>query len=141
MTMSALSDFLESAMLQSIFNGVSFTEPDTWVSLYTDDPGDDDSGTEVSGGAYARVRVYVQAGGSPDWNTAVVDGIGYLVDNEEDITFPTATVAWGTVTHFGIHDAATVGNLLFHGVLDASQVVGIGGIFKFLAGDLNLRLE
>lgn len=139
--MSALSDHLESDLLDEILNGVNYVAPDIWASLYTSNPGDDDSGTEVSGGSYARVRVYANGGGTPDWDLAVVDGIGYLVDNSDDITFPTATVAWGTVTHFGIHDAATVGNLLFHGVLDASQVVGIGGIFKFLAGDLNLRLE
>lgn len=139
--MGAISDYAESALLQEIFNGVNFVAPNTWVSLYTTDPTDADSGTEVSGGSYARVRVYAQAGGSPDWNTAVVDGIGYLVDNEEAITFPTATVAWGTVTHFGVHDALTLGNLLYHGVLDSSQVVGIGGIFKFQVGDLNLRLE
>ena len=139
--MSALSDYLESDLLNEIFNAIAFVAPDTWVSLYTTDPTDADSGTEVSGGSYARQRVYANAGGTPDWNIAVVDGIGYLVDNEEDITFPTATVAWGTVSHFGIHNAVSGGDLLFHGVLDASQVVGIGGIFKFLAGDLNLRLE
>lgn len=139
--MSAISDYAESALLQEIFNGVNFVAPDTWVSLYTTDPTDADSGTEVSGGSYARVRVYAQAGGSPDWNTAVVDGVGYLVDNEEDVVFPTATAAWGTVTHFGIHDASSGGNLLYHGVLDSSQVVGDGGIFKFLVGQLNLKLE
>lgn len=139
--MSALSDYLESDLLDEVFNGVAFTAPDTWVSLYTTDPTDADSGTEVSGGAYARQRVYANGGGSPDWELAVVDGIGYLVENSDDIVFPTATVAWGTVTHFGVHDAITAGNLLFHGVLDASQVVGIGGIFKFLAADLDFRLE
>lgn len=139
--MAALSDHAEENLLNLVFNKDAFTGPDTYVSLYTTDPTDADSGTEVSGGAYARVLVYDNLSGTPDWNLAVVDGIGYLVDNSDDITFPTATVAWGTVTHFGIHDAATLGNLLFHGVLDSSQVVGIGGIFKFLAGDLELRLE
>lgn len=139
--MSALSDYLESDLLDFIFNKDAYTGPTTYVSLYTTDPTDADSGTEVSGGAYARVLVYDNGSGTPDWDLAVVDGIGYLVDNSDDITFPTATVAWGTVTHFGIHDAITAGNLLFHGVLDSSQVVGIGGIFKFLAGDLELRLE
>ena len=71
----------------------------------------------------------------------MVDGIGYLVDNSDDITFPAATVAWGTVTHFAVHDAVTGGNLLFHATLDSSQVVGIGGIFKFLIGECNWRLE
>lgn len=139
--MSALSDHLEQDLLDAIFNEQAFTSPSTWVSLYTDSPGDDDSGTEVSGGSYARQRVYENGGGTPDWDLAAVDGIGYLVDNSDDITFPTATVAWGTVTHFAVHDAVSGGNLLYHGVLDSSQVVGIGGIFKFLTGDLNLRLE
>lgn len=139
--MSALSDYLENALLGLILNKDAFTGPDTWVSLYTTDPTDADSGTEVSGGSYARQRVYDNGSGSPDWNIATVDGIGYLVDNSDDITFPTATVAWGTVTHVGIHDAVTGGNLLFHGVLTASQVVGIGGIFKFLVGELDARLE
>lgn len=139
--MSAISDYAESALLQEIFNGTNFVPPDTWVSLYTTDPTDADTGTEVSGGSYARVRVYAQAGGSPDWNTAVVDGIGYLVDNSDDVTFPTATASWGTVTHFGIHDAVTAGNLLFHGSLTSSKTVGDGDTFKFPVGDLNLRLE
>ena len=139
--MSKLSDYLESDLLDEVFNGVAYAAPDTWASLYTDDPTDADTGTEVSGGSYARVRVYANGGGSPDWNLAVVDGIGYLVDNSDDIVFPTATAAWGTVTHFAVHDAITGGNLLFHGVLDSSQVVGDGGIFKFLVGDLKFRLE
>lgn len=139
--MSALSNYLESHLLDEIFNAVGYVAPSTWVSLYTTDPTDADSGAEVSGGSYARVRVYANAGGSPDWAAAVVDGIGYLVDNTDDIVFPTATGAWGTVTHFGVHDAITAGNLLFHGALASSQVVGVGGIFKFLVGDLDFRLE
>jgi hypothetical protein len=46
-----------------------------------------------------------------------------------------------TDAHVGIFDAITGGNLLHHTILDSSQVVGDGGIFKFLAGALELRLE
>lgn len=139
--MSKFSNYLEAALLGAIFNKDTFTPPDTHVSLYTSDPTDADTGTEVSGGAYTRMRVYDNGSGTPDWNVAVVDGVGYLVDNNDEITFPTATVAWGTVTHFGIHDAATAGNLLYHGALESPHVIGIGGIFKFQVGDLNLRTE
>ena len=140
--MAALSDYLESALLQEIFNKVAFTAPTTiYVSLYTDSPADDDSGTEVSGGSYARELVDVNGGASPTWDTAVVDGVGYLVDNTHDITFTTATASWGTVSHFGIHDAVSGGNLLFHGALTASKAVGDGDTFKFPAGDLDLKLE
>jgi hypothetical protein len=140
--MAALSDYLEQKLLDHVFNEVVFSVPTTvYVSLYTTDPTDADTGTEVSGGAYARVLVNENGGGSPAWDLAVVDGIGYLVDNGNDITFPTATASWGTVTHFGIHDASTLGNLLFHGALTVSKPVGDGDTFKFPVGDLDCRLE
>jgi hypothetical protein len=140
--MSKLSNYLEQKLLDHIYNEVALSVPTTtYVALYTTDPTDANTGTEVSGGSYARVLVNENGGGSPAWDLAVVDGIGYKVDNANDITFPTATAAWGTVTHVGILDAITGGNLLHHTILDSSQVVGDGGIFKFLAGTLELRLE
>jgi hypothetical protein len=140
--MSKLSNYGEQKLLDHVYNEVALPVPTTiYVALYTSDPTDADTGTEVSGGSYARVLVNQSGGGSPEWNLAVVDGIGYKVDNQDDITFPTATAAWGTVTHVGLRDASTGGNLLHHTILDSSQVVGIGGIFKFLAGALELRLE
>ena len=98
-------------------------------------------GTEVSGGGYARVLVNPSGGGAPEFNIAVTDGDGKLVDNADSITFPTATAAWGTITHFGAKDAATGGNLLHHGALDEPQVVNTGGTLKIAAGDLKLRME
>lgn len=139
--MSAMSNYLEAALLDALVNEVAFTSPSTWISLYTSDPTDADSGTEVTGGSYARVRIYENAGGSPDWTLAAVDGIGYGVENDDDVTFPTATASWGVVTHFGIHDAATSGNLLYHGALDESKTVGIDDVFKITAGNLQLRME
>lgn len=139
--MAALSNYLENALMEEIFNGHAFTPPATYVSLYTDSPGDDDSGTEVSGGAYERKLVNVAGGSAPAWNDAAVDGTSYLVDNAGVITFPTATASWGTVSHFGIHDAASTGNLLFHGALTASKAVGDGDTFTFPVGDLNLKLD
>ncbi len=140
--MSALSDYLEAKYLDHTYNGVAFTSPSTiYLALYTSDPTDADVGTEVSGGSYARVRIYANGGGSPDFNLAVTDGVGKLVDNDDDITFPTATAPWGTITHFGLRDAASGGNLLHHGALDEAQVVGTGGVFKIAAGDLKLRME
>jgi len=139
--MAALSNYLENALLGLLFNDDAFSAPDTYVALYTDDPTDADVGTEVTGGSYARERVYDNGGGAPDWTVAAADGIGYKVENDDDITFTTATAAWGTVTHFGIRDAASGGNLLFHGVLGDSKTVGIGDVFKITAGLLAMRLE
>ncbi len=139
--MSALANYLEAALLNLIFNKDAFTGPTVYLALYTDDPTDADAGTEVSGGSYARVLIYDNGSGSPDFTVAAVDGIGYKVENDNDVTFPTATASWGTVTHFGLRDAASGGNLLMHGALDYSKTVGIGDVFQADAGELVLRLE
>jgi len=139
--MSALANYLEAALLALIFNKDAFTGPSTYLALFTSDPTDAGTGTEVSGGSYARVLIYDNASGTPDWTVAVVHGIGYKVENDDDVTFPTATAAWGTITHFGIFDAATSGNLLMHSALDDSKVIGNNDVFKVSAGNLVLRLE
>lgn len=140
--MAELSDYLEPKLLDHIYNEVTYTPPTTiYVALYTSDPTDADTGTEVSGGSYARVLVNENGGGAPEWALAVIDGIGYKVTNSDDITFPTATAAWGVVTHVGLRDASSGGNLLHHTALEASQDVGDGGIVKFLVGSLTMRLE
>ena len=127
--MAELSNFLENELMDHILRNLAYTSPTTvYVALYTSDPTDADSGTEVSGGSYARQSV---AFGAPS------DG---AADNSSDITFPTATANWGTVTHIGLHDAASSGNLLFHSPLAASKTVNNGDTFKINAGDLDVSL-
>lgn len=137
----AKSNYLEQKVLDHVLNKVAYTSPTTYVALFTTAVGDDASGTEVSGGSYAREIVYENAGGTPDWNLATVDGVGYLVDNNDAIDFTQATADWGTVSHVGIFDAVSGGNLLYHGALTASQAVNNGSVFSFAAGDLNIREE
>ncbi len=140
--MSALSDYLEAAYLDLVYNGIAFDPPAAvYVALYTSDPTDADTGTEVSGGGYARVQVNPTGGGAPEFALAVTDGAGKLVANAQDIVFPAAVTPWGTITHFGLKDAAVGGHLLHHGALDEAQVVGTGGVFQIVAGDLKLRME
>ncbi len=140
--MSQFSDYSEPKILDALFNGVTLTGPNTmWIALYTATPSDAGGGTEVSGGAYARAEVEKNGGTSPTWDLAVVDGVGYLVDNTHTITFATATASWGDVIAFGIFDHLTTGNLLMWGPLTATKTVGANDTFKFLAGALDLRCE
>jgi hypothetical protein len=107
----------------------SYTAPTTvYVALYTTDPTDADTGTEVTGGSYARTAVTFAA---PS---------GGVTTNSADVTFPTCTLAWGTVTHIGIRDALTAGNLLYHTPLDASKTIDLGDIFKITTGNLSVTL-
>jgi hypothetical protein len=127
--MAEFSNFLENALINATLRATTYTSPATvYVSLYTTDPTDADSGTEVSGGSYARTAVTM---GAPS------NGVS---TNSADVTFPTATASWGTVTHIGIHDASTSGNLLFHTPLDTSKTIDSGDIFKIETGNLSVTL-
>jgi len=54
--MADMSDFLEVALLNSTLNGAAFSAVDNpYISLHTANPTDTGTGTEVSGGSYARV--------------------------------------------------------------------------------------
>jgi hypothetical protein len=127
--MAEFSNYLENALINAVLRNTSYTSPATvYVSLYTSDPTDADTGTEVSGGSYARTAVTM---GAPS------NGVS---TNSADVTFPTATAGWGTVTHIGIHDALTSGNLLFHTPLDTSKTIDSGDIFKITSGNLSVTL-
>ena len=127
--MAEFSNFLENALINAVLRNTTYTSPATvYVSLYTTDPTDADTGTEVSGGSYARTSVTF---GAPS------NGVS---TNSADVTFPTCTASWGTVTHIGIHDASTAGNLLFHTPLDTSKTIDSGDIFKITSGNLSVTL-
>ncbi len=134
--MAGMTDYLETLILNLIFRTQAATKPAAiYVGLFTATPSDTGGGTEVTGGSYARVAV-TQA--DAQWNAPTVGG---LTDNVNDITFPAATGSWGTVTHVGIFDASTSGNLLMWAALTASKVVASGDVFKFSAGALDITLD
>jgi hypothetical protein len=132
--MSQMSDYLEGQIRAHIFRTASFTKPTAlYVALFTAAPSDSGGGTEVSGGSYARVNL------APlDANWTAASGTNGLTDNASAITFPTASGSWGTITHMGIFDASSAGNLLFWGALTASKVVGSGDTFSFAIGALSV---
>lgn len=127
--MSEMSNYLENALINVTLRATSYTAPTTvYVALYTSDPTDADTGTEVTGGSYARTSVTF---GAPS------NGVS---TNSADVTFPTCTAAWGTVTHIGLRDASTAGNLLYHTPLDTSKTIDTGDIFKISTGNLSVTL-
>src|SRR3990167_4174500 len=130
--MGSKSDFLELELLDHVLGAAAYTAPATvYVALHTADPLDDGSGAEVSGGSYARVAVTNNA---TNWPAAASGAKA----KGAAITFPEATASWGTVTHFGIWDAATVGNLLYHGSLTVSKAVTTGDTPSFAVGDIDI---
>jgi hypothetical protein len=128
--MSEMSNYLEDALINVTLRATAYTAPATvYVSLWTSDPTDAGSGTEVSGGSYARTAVTFAAPSNG------------VTTNDADVTFPTATASWGVVGWIGINDAATSGNLLYHSPLDTSKTIDSGDIFKISTGNLSVTLS
>jgi hypothetical protein len=125
--MSAMSDYLENEILDHILGTGAYTMPTTvYVGLSTGSFNDDNSGTELSGSGYARQSI---AFGAASGGTA---------SNSGNVDFPAATGSWGTVSHFGLFDASTGGNLLIHGALTASKTVATGDILRIATGDMDI---
>ena len=129
--MAALSDYAEKLLLDWSMTTGSATRPTAWyVALYTSAPTDAGGGTEVSGGGYARKAVTF---------AAATSGAG-TTSNTGDVTWTASGAAFGTVVAIGIFDAATSGNLLWHGNMTASKTIADGDTLEFSAGNIDLTL-
>ena len=141
--MSAMSDYLENKLVDQIFRGQASTFPATlYVGLLTAAPSDSGGGTEVTGGSYARASVTASlanfAGTQSAGSTTASSGTGGQTSNNAAITFATPSATWGTVTHFGIYDAASGGNLLFWGALTISKTINQADTVTFPAASLSI---
>ena len=127
--MSEMSNYLETALINVTLRGVAFTAPAAiYVALFTTDPTDAGSGTQVSGGSYARTAITF---------AAPTDGVSL---SNADCTFPTATAGWGTVGYIGLFDASTGGNMLYYTPLDIAKTIDTGDVFKIASGNLSVTL-
>ena len=55
-----------------------------------------------------------------------------------NIEFPAATGSWGSISHFGIWDASSAGNMLLHGAFTSTKTISTGDILRITAGDLDI---
>jgi hypothetical protein len=125
----SFSNFLETELLDHVFANNAYTSPSAvYVSLHTANPDEDGSGAEVSGGGYARQAGTFSVSGNTATTTAAIE-------------YPTATADYGTVTHVGIYDASTAGNLLAYAALTASKTISTGDVFRIPTGDLDITLD
>ena len=130
--MAALSDYAEKLILDWMMTTGSATRPTNWyVGLYTAAPSDAGGGTEVSGSGYAREPVVFAAATSGTGTTS----------NTGIVSFTASGGNWGSITHIGIHDAASAGNLLWHGSLAAAKNVDDGDSLEFAVGNIDLTVS
>lgn len=119
-----MSAFPSNDYIDDIFALITGDTP--FLALYTTNPTAADSGTEVTGGSYARQAVTFGAVTSAS------------ISNSATITFsglPTATA-----THWGVRDAVTGGELKVFGPLNSSAILISGDEITFPVGNLQISL-
>jgi hypothetical protein len=125
---NAASNYTENLALKWLLTTDSATRPSAWyVALFTSDPTDAGSGTEVSGTNYARTAV----------TFTVTDD---TATNSGAVTFNAAGSNWGTVSHIGVYNASTSGNLLFHGAVTTAKAIDSGDTFTISTSNLSITL-
>lgn len=133
----SMSDVWEKRLLNYLFRdtALGLDATNMWIALFTAAPTDSTTGTEVTGGSYARVAV-ARTGAGFD----AAAGTLALTSNTAAVTFPTATADWGTLTAFGITKSlagALSTDLIYWGTLTVSKAILNGDIASFLAGAID----
>jgi len=142
--MSQATDYLEGKVLDALgsLGSVDFSDGTVtagsggYIGLLTAAPSDSSGGTEVStsGTSYARVQVGSSGQGS-------FSGTAGSITNDAEFRWADATDAYGTVTHVGLYDAATGGNLLVYGALQSAVAIDTGDIFKIPASGFTIQMN
>ena len=127
--MSAASNYLENAVIESTLRGAAFpTITKIYVALHTNNP-TDAGGNEVTSAlwpSYARQDAAKGGSIASGW-TAAADGVS---KNALQLIFPVFDGSADlTVTHFSLHTALTGGNMLVYAPLQAPRTVQNGDVF------------
>lgn len=125
----ATSPYLANLVINWALRAQSPTAPTTlYLALFSGDPASSLT-NELVFDDYARRALVLDA------------PIGGTTRNTVDISFGTIASDWGDVTHFGVFDALTSGNLLFSEGFNAPFTASAADTVQILAGVLELAWE
>lgn len=113
--MNHMSTYLKNKVLNESLQGV-------YVSLFNEDK-------EVVKASYKRQ------------SSAFVPATEGQTSNNADILFPIATESWGPITHIGIYDSLSGGNLLFKSPAEFIKIIDISSQYKIPKNYLIVRLR
>lgn len=131
----SFTDYMEDALLDHIFGGQATPAVGTlYLALSSTTPNDAGNFTEPPGGAYARAAVLADNTNFP------ASSAGSIKNGGTAISFPKATDPWPTVTHFGIFDAFSGGNLIAYGALTSSESVVTHNVLTIPVDELVINL-
>lgn len=127
-TTTAMTNTLESALLNLILNGTSYTAGQvTYVGILSA-AGSDSSQTEMSGSSRQAIAFGSSSGGSSVTNTGA-------------ITFTNS--GWGSTTVYGVgfYTAASLGDCLLYGNFDSVVTVTSGQSLQFNIAGITISMD
>jgi hypothetical protein len=154
--MAAISDYLESGILNYILRGVSFAPPaKVAVALTRGIPTQSQTGSTIQevlptgqGGissGYTRVLISTSANASSKWTYTPANhgNENGVVVNTDNVVFPTALTDWGPVSGIVLLDSEIrgSGNVLMYATLEQQRTVYTGDSVKFNANELKTLLQ
>ncbi len=119
--MTGKADYLENALLNAVFRGVTFPVLTTvYAGLYKTNPTIDPAtdGVEQDYTGYARVAVTCNTTNWKDPSTATQGSLNNLFK----IVFPVANAAGSNATGFFVSDAPTAGNTLYWNSMSSTAI-------------------
>ncbi len=141
--MSQFSNYTEANIIETTLRGSAFPVPAAvYLALFTADPTDANvtanEATLAAWPAYARQDAAAGAAIATGW-TANSNGVS---TNTKVMTFPANNGAGSiTLTHIGIYDAATGGNLLYHAQLVSPKTLLVGDVLSFGISSLTVTVS
>jgi len=130
--MSAFSDHVEDNIIDLFLRSGTYTGSAPYVALFTADP------TDVTATAVANEATYMNYVRQTAVFTASSNGV---TQNTSQVDFPSnGDGVSTTITHVGVFDASTAGNLLFHAALTTSKTLQPGDVLSFAASALQITV-
>jgi hypothetical protein len=134
--MSAFSDYLENTLISATLRGGTYVGGSVYIALFKTDPTDAGTGSEVSDSGYIRQRAHATV--ASDGFTVPANGSS---SNTRNLIFPAIVDTQITVTHWGIFDAQTSGNLLYHAPMLNPKTLDPTDVLSFPIGSLIVTLS
>lgn len=126
--MASMTDYTANKVRDHALRNIAWTSPTTvYLALFTTATAEDGSGTEVTGGSYARQAITFNG---TDPGLAIQAAL---------VTFSGMPAC--TVVAAAIMDASSGGNMLFHGKLPRARAVSAGQEFPIQSGDLKILID
>ena len=127
----ALSNYAKIGTINFWVRNQAVDQPgQCFVALYSTNPSGADTGTEVSGGGYARQPVTF---GNP-----TISGEQAISQNTAVLNFPQLSASAGTAAFIALKDAENGGNLIAYASLSASLQLNAGFQPFIPIGDLRV---